>query len=628
MELQRRPPDSRAPFAAQAEPRRSSRAGRRFFPSLEVVGALAACTVAAVFISWHLLRPEVFSDDAFVHQYWMWQFRDAALFNDSLTADLRGSSRYPVGYQALFGLATQVFSPITFGEWLGVGLMAISGWLVFLIVRDHSAWRPAAWIAAALFLALLDINRFHGGFQRAFVHPVVLLTVLLAMRRHHLAAALVAAAAALVYPPAALLAVGVLAVCAVRWPGRRPSVDWRRAAYAALALGLAAGAVLVPALLSRGASEVLTATEARGFPEFGPNGPLHFFVPSILDYVRQNRSGFDLRATGSTLLLAGLALLMVRRANVRLMRAEVLALPVVALGAYAMAQAVLFRLYLPHRYTYPLVAFLAIVVGVALAPTWSALWARPGPRLRAFAVLCAPAGAYALALYAFPLGPTEPLAGLASWKAVSLAGGVMIAAAWVALTLERTRNPAAAGALVTGVALVALLVLAGQGTRGTACPTRAATVYLASLPKDAVIAGDPNDLKCLPATTRRAVVISTQLAPSYEAAYFRRSRARMFAMLRAYYGPSTSAIADLRTRYGATDLWIRRSAIEAEMAPQGNRWPGRRLPYGRLVRQLVRMGEPATLHLPVSCSRWDNGSEAVYDIRCLQAVATSRLDSG
>jgi len=69
------------------------------------VGALAACTVAAVFISWHLLRPEVFSDDAFVHQYWMWQFRDAALFNDSLTADLRGSSRYPVGYQALFGLA-------------------------------------------------------------------------------------------------------------------------------------------------------------------------------------------------------------------------------------------------------------------------------------------------------------------------------------------------------------------------------------------------------------------------------------------------------------------------------------------------------------------------------------------
>ena len=50
--------------------------------------------------------------------------------------------------------------------------MAISAWLVFLIVREHTSWRPAAWIAAGLFLSLIDIHRFHGGFPRAFVHPV------------------------------------------------------------------------------------------------------------------------------------------------------------------------------------------------------------------------------------------------------------------------------------------------------------------------------------------------------------------------------------------------------------------------------------------------------------------------
>ena len=38
---------------------------------------------------------------------------------------------------------------------------------------------------------------FHGGFQRAFVHPVVLTTVLLSIRRHHLAAALTAAGSAM-----------------------------------------------------------------------------------------------------------------------------------------------------------------------------------------------------------------------------------------------------------------------------------------------------------------------------------------------------------------------------------------------------------------------------------------------
>ena len=49
--------------------------------------------------------------------------------------------------------------------------MAVAGWLVFAIVREHADWRPAAWIAAALFLALVDIHRFYGGFPRAFVHP-------------------------------------------------------------------------------------------------------------------------------------------------------------------------------------------------------------------------------------------------------------------------------------------------------------------------------------------------------------------------------------------------------------------------------------------------------------------------
>ena len=43
---------------------------------LEPAAALAACFAAAIAASWNLLRPGVFSDDAFVHQYWMWSFRD------------------------------------------------------------------------------------------------------------------------------------------------------------------------------------------------------------------------------------------------------------------------------------------------------------------------------------------------------------------------------------------------------------------------------------------------------------------------------------------------------------------------------------------------------------------------
>jgi hypothetical protein len=594
---------------------------RRLRP--EQLAALAVCTIAALIISWRILRADVFTQDAFVHQYWMWSFRDPQLFNDGLTAELRDSARYPVGYQALFWLGAQLTSPILFGELLGVALMALSGWLVFLIVREHSAWRPAAWIAAALFLALIDIHRFHGGLQRAFVHPVVLLTVLLALRRKDLAAALVAAAGALVYPPAALLAVGALGVSALARDGLRPLLERRRAAYAGLAVALAAAFVLAPTL-SDAAPRVMSADEARRFAEFGPDGGLHFFVPSVVEYLTQNRSGFDLRATGSILLVAAVAALAAQRGNVRLIRREVLALPVVALGAFALAQAVLFRLYLPHRYTYPLVAFFAIAVAVSLAPTWDALWARPRRRLLAFAALCAPAALYVVAVYAFPLGPTEPLERLASWTAAAIAGAVVAAAAAVAVLLGRAARAPAAGALVTGLALVGTLLIADHSARGSACARRAATPYLAQLPKDAVIAGDPNDLECLPATARRAVVISTQLAPSYEAEYFLAGRARMFATLRAYYGRSAAAIADLHARYGATHLWVRRSALQAEMTPAGRRWPERRLPYGPYVRELLRGGEPATLRLPASCRRWARGAEEVYDIRCIRARQSAR----
>ena len=44
-------------------------------------------------------------------QYWMWHWRDPALFGDALTEQLRESARYPDGYQALFWLASHVARP-------------------------------------------------------------------------------------------------------------------------------------------------------------------------------------------------------------------------------------------------------------------------------------------------------------------------------------------------------------------------------------------------------------------------------------------------------------------------------------------------------------------------------------
>jgi hypothetical protein len=208
---------------------------------------------------------------------------------------------------------------------------------------------------------------------------------------------------------------------------------------------------------------------------------------------------------------------------------------------------VLFRLYLPHRYTYPLVAFFAIVVGVALRPT-----------------------------------------------------------------LRR-----ASVAAVVGVALAgAILLVPNRLQRGSDCPQGPVTAYLASLPKDAIIAGDPVDLMCVPVTARRPVVISTQLAPAYEVDYFLQGRARMFAMINAYYGTDAAAFADLRRRYGAAYLLVRRDRVRQTMNG-GGKWRRGKAPYGPLVRRLVRTGEPVVLHLPAACRRFQNGPVEVYDVSCI-----------
>ena len=153
-------------------------------------------------------------------------------------------------------------------------------------------------------------------------------------------------------------------------------------------------------------------------------------------------------------------------------------MPVVALAGFAAAHAVLFRLYLPPPLTYPLIAFFAIAVAVSLRPTWTALWSRPRPRLRAFLMLAAPLAVFGVAVYLFPLGPTEHLGD--PWTAVAVAAGALVLAGAVALVLRRApeRSVPAIGAIVTALALGgAMLGATDEWARGTLCANTGAAAY-------------------------------------------------------------------------------------------------------------------------------------------------------
>jgi hypothetical protein len=203
--------------------------------------------------------------------------------------------------------------------------------------------------------------------------------------------------------------------------------------------------------------------------------------------------------------------------------------------------------------------------------------------------------------------------------ACALAAGTVLAA-----VVYFTRKDWAIGALVVLVcAVLAGSLLAGvvttagwQTSKGHDCSKDLALYgFLRTLPKRAIIAGDPKAIDCVPIEAERGVVVSRKLYQPFDYTFLKIVRPRMTKMLQALYGPSRSAIADLGTRYGATDLVVDRKLVSSRRPAQ--RYTSM-APFAGVIRRVAPApADRAALHLPSSCQVWSQGRIAVYDISCV-----------
>jgi hypothetical protein len=590
---------------------------------LEDVGVLAAAFLATLHAEWRIISdPLVFQQDAEIHEFWMRRFQDGALFHDPLTNALVATGYVPPGIEFLYWLASHAIDPVAFGEILALVLQPLSVWLLFRIVRVHTAWRPAAWIGAALFLVPWDILRFSGGHSRAFAQPIVLLTLLLQLQRRRLAAAIVPPLGFAFYPPAALAALGLLVVSAAD-RDRRWRVDTRRLTWAVISLVLFAGAAVVLKLAGK-TGDFVTLAQAHRYPEFGPDGHAHYFTDSTLAYLTNNYSGFALRASGSILAVTAIVLLTVRPRTALLLRWEVWSMAIASLALYAVAQALLFRLYLPQRYTYPLLPFFCVVIAVGARPTLEALARRN--RIGLLATPGLVVAVMALALLAFPVGPRLSVGSLGSWLSGAtpyLVIGLVVGLLFLSFVLAgavrqgTVRPPLAAAAVVlaAGSVLIGAVTFAGGGESfASACGDRKVYRHVRKLPKDAIIAGDPILLDCIPIAARRSVVISRKLYQPWDVAYLKLIRPRMFLTVAAVYGPSIKPIVELRKRYGADYLLVAKRRRK-------HAWPGMAPFTGQLERLLQDGRVPAALRLPGPCKTWESRHFELYDLGCVATEA-------
>jgi hypothetical protein len=587
-----------------------------------VVAAALATVVAERQI---LFTTHVYQSDALLLEYWMRRFQDPQLFTDPLTHALIHTAYVPFGVESLYRAASYLMDPIRFGAWGAVVLAPFSAFLVFRIIREHTAWIPAAWLGGALFLLPWSTERFGGTHARAFAQPIVLLTLYLVLRGRIRWAAVVPPVGALFYPPASILAAGVLAGAALGRRGRRPAIDRRVAMTAALAVAATLAVLLVPRLAGVPSSHLISASAARHYPEFGPHGQMTFFRKSLWQMLRGRYSGFDLKAPGSILLTAAVVMLALRPSNARLVRREVWAAAAVSLILFGVSYAVLFRLYLPNRYTHPLTPIYCIVIGVCWQSTWCALGRRIGTWSLPVLAVGLPAATVWIGVRYLKLGPQLSLTG--AWRLLQsgaeilslsvLAGvGLCIAAIlWHRGSLAHGPLVALVCAIFSGALLVGAVTGADGGRDYTLCGQSHLQAYLRSLPQNAIIAGDPVELDCVPIESQRAVVISRKLYQPVDADYLKVIRPRMFAMLRAYYGASRRAIANLHSRYGADYLVVQRSLLTARQALPAYT---NMAPFEKLINAVLnRSSTRAALGLPETCAVWRRGELAVYDLRCV-----------
>jgi len=595
----------------------------RTVPAEDIALVLAAVAVTVWWDRQILFTPHVYQPDTLLLEYWTRRFQDPHLFTDPLTHALLQTAYVPWGVQGLYLLASYVVDPLRFGAWGAVATAPVTTWLVFRIVREHAAWRPGAWLAAALFLLPWSMERFSGTHSRAFEQPIVFLTLLLVLRRRCRWAALVPVAGALLYPPAALIGVGVVAAAALSFPGRRPAIDREIAVTAAVCAAGVLAVLLAPGVAGLPTSDLISASAARRYPEFHAHGQMEFFRSSLLVTLRGRYSGFDLKACGAILVSAALLTLVLRPRNALLVRREVWLTGAVALVLFGLAWALLFRLYLPNRYTHPIVPLACIVIGVCWRPAWDAAARRLGRWAPVALAAAIPAAAVWIGVRVFPLGPLMSeaqaqtmLGNVALALAIAAAAGALLAAAALAL---RGRTGPAGGVVLGAVFSAALVVGAVTGTSDgrdyVTCGSPHLQAYLRTLPKDAIIAGDPVKLDCVPVEAQRPVVITRKLYQAVDAGYLKVIRPRMFAMLRAYYGSSVHAIAALHARFGADYLVVQRDVVDVRRAPPAY---DAMAPFARVIDGILAgRTRPAALELPHACAVWHRLQLTVYDLRCV-----------
>jgi hypothetical protein len=544
-------------------------------------------------------HPYVVQDDARQHVVWLRRFLDPGLFPQDWIADYYQSVA-PLGYATLYRSLTWVgIDPIVFSKVLPLILGLIA---TFYIVRVCFILFP---VAIAGFLAALFLNQtlwtqddLASGTARAFLYPLMLAFFHYLLQGNWLACLGTIALQGLFYPPCIFTSVGVLFLRLWGWQQGQVRVSRRRDLQLCLAGLLVAFLVLLPTVMQTSEfGPTVSRAIAQTMPEFMPTGRTAFFNPDWEQFwLKGQRSGFLPYEWGVlpfwlkppqvwlSLLLPVLLCFPRKFPLIQHLRQNsmlLLQVLLVSTGMFLLAHAVLFKLYLPSRYSQP--------------------------NLR---ILAALAGAIVL---------------------VTLVDGLLRSLPTVALPLQRSLLTGSAVLLMLwGTAYPALRPLAGRDLVERSDVTGQAPAlyqFLAQQPEETLIASLSDESENLPAFAGRSVLLGREFAIPYSLGYYREIRQRAIDLLNAQYSPSFATVQRTIDQYGI-DFWLLEDTAFQPQYIENKQWLMQYQPAAsRAIEQLQQGMRPALVAMIDRCTRLREQQFILLQATCMKDVQ-SHLSGG
>ncbi len=481
-----------------------------------LLSIVAAAWVVSQIIQHHgvmFWRNDLFAGDAAQHIWWMQRFADPQLFPNDLIARYMSLAVFsPPAYQMLFRATSGWIEPQSMSELLAIVLAILSLGLAMMLGKRLGG--HAGMFAAIIVVACFNLTTYtEGGFPRSFGLPLLIAGMLAIVSQRWVMTGGVFVLCALFYPPMILNLAPVAGVVWVWGVIRRyrshEKVDARWIAQMSgfVALGLAAVGIIAALYLKPMPAEIgswYSVDEARQMPEWQANGRTAFFRPAKIYWYHSSTTGIGLRKNHLAigLIALGVTLGLFPRA----IPIEAWLLLGFAIAMWALSHAMLFKLYLPSRYT-----------SYAL-PVFAMMWAaRLLQRVRITNRSIAFAPAWAL-------------------LALILIGAMTTRTVSTALSSSPKWDPPA-GYFESLEAI-------------------------RHLPKNALIASHPDDANGIPLLSARSVLVNTEVSVSFNRAYDAQMRASLIASFDMLYATDWRAIDRIADEFGVSYFLLNRDRLE------------------------------------------------------------------